>query len=84
VLDLLAKQSALIRDRQLLAKEVEFLRQQIMNREEAEIMQFYSAQKTLIDGILIDVKGEEEAKIREILPDNIKDRSDSSSLSSGS
>ena len=72
-----------MRDRQLLAKEVEFLRQQILNREEAEVMQFYSAQKTIIDNILVDVKGEEEAKIRELLPNDNSELNDSNSCSSG-
>ena len=70
VLELLAKESALMRDRQLLAKEVEFLRRQLLDRNEAEMTHFYSSQKGLVDGILLDVKGEEEAKILDTQPDH--------------
>ena len=73
-----------MRDRQLLAKEVEFLRQHILNRDEAQMTEFYSAQKSLVDGILIDVKGEEEAKIRELLPSDNPSYEDTRSCSSGS
>lgn len=59
LLDLLAQQSALIRDRQLLSREVEFLRKQIAKSNEEDLEKFFSSNKTLVDDIIENVNCEE-------------------------
>ena len=57
ILDLLSRESALMRDRQLLAKEVEFLRFQFLNSSE-DIDKLYSSRRHVIDDILNSVRTE--------------------------
>ncbi|XP_033735413.1 serologically defined colon cancer antigen 8 homolog [Pecten maximus] len=59
VLDLIACQSKLNRDRQLLAREVEFLRRQIAQSTEEELQKYFSSNKGLVDEILTNVTSEE-------------------------
>lgn len=58
-MDLLAQQSALLRDRQLLSREVEFLRKEIAKFTEADLEKFFSSNKTLVDDIIKSVNTEE-------------------------
>ena len=60
VLELLAKETALLRDRQLLAREVEFLRGQIMPVPNASDMdKLFTVNHNIIDDILDSVKSDE-------------------------
>nr|XP_022328885.1 serologically defined colon cancer antigen 8 homolog [Crassostrea virginica] len=62
ILDLLAQQSAFLRDRQLLSREVEFLRKEIAKFTEADLEKFFSSNKTLVDDIIKSVNCEEMEK----------------------
>lgn len=62
ILDLLAQQSAMLRDRQLLSREVEFLRKEIAKFTEADLEKFFSSNKTLVDDIIKSVNTEEMEK----------------------
>ncbi|XP_062614586.1 serologically defined colon cancer antigen 8 homolog [Saccostrea cucullata] len=74
ILDLLAQHSALLRDRQLLSREVEFLRKQIIKSNEEDLEKFFSSNKTLVDDIIKSVNSEEmELKYKQksvIISDN--------------
>ncbi|KAK3094095.1 hypothetical protein FSP39_024078 [Pinctada imbricata] len=59
ILDLLARLSALTRDRQLLSREVEFLRKQITRTEEEDLQRFFSSNRALVDDIIKNVNAEE-------------------------
>ncbi|XP_052696420.1 serologically defined colon cancer antigen 8 homolog [Crassostrea angulata] len=59
ILDLLSQQSALLRDRLLLSREVEFLRKEITKFTEADLEKFFSSNKTLVDDIIKSVNTEE-------------------------
>lgn len=61
-MDLLAQQSAMLRDRQLLSREVEFLRKEIAKFTEADLEKFFSSNKTLVDDIIKSVNTEEMEK----------------------
>ena len=52
ILDLLAKQSSLMRDRQLLGKEVEFLRAQVASPNESDLDKLVTSRRTLVDDVL--------------------------------
>lgn len=58
-MDLLSQQSALLRDRLLLSREVEFLRKEITKFTEADLEKFFSSNKTLVDDIIKSVNTEE-------------------------
>lgn len=62
VLDLIASQNKMNRDRQLLAREVEFLRRQIAQSTEEELQKYFSSNKGLVDEILTNVTSEEREK----------------------
>lgn len=59
---MLAQQSAMLRDRQLLSREVEFLRKEIAKFTEADLEKFFSSNKTLVDDIIKSVNTEEMEK----------------------
>lgn len=58
-MDLLSQQSALLKDRLLLSREVEFLRKEITKFTEADLEKFFSSNKTLVDDIIKSVNTEE-------------------------
>lgn len=58
-MDLLSQQSALLRDRLLLSREVEFLRKEITKFTVADLEKFFSSNKTLVDDIIKSVNTEE-------------------------
>ena len=69
-MELLAKESSLWRDRQLLAAEVEFLRQQTMISNEPDIDKQHilkSSRYGAIDSILTTVRTEEHSSKQELL-----------------
>lgn len=52
----------MLRDRQLLSREVEFLRKEIAKFTEADLEKFFSSNKTLVDDIIKSVNTEEMEK----------------------
>ena len=62
MLDLIARHSAITRDRQLLSREVEFLRKQIARTEEEDLQRFFSSNRALVDDIIKNVNAEEREK----------------------
>ncbi|XP_013420193.1 serologically defined colon cancer antigen 8 homolog isoform X2 [Lingula anatina] len=52
ILDLLAKQSSLMRDRQLLGKEVEFLRAQVAPPNECDLDKLVTSRRGMVDDVL--------------------------------
>lgn len=66
ILNLLSKQTGLMRDRQLLAKEVEFLRAQMNARNESDMDKLFSSHKGVVDDILenIHVEGERQTRVK--------------------
>lgn len=60
ILELIASQSRLMKDRQLMVKEVEFLRKQIAKNNEEDLQKFLSSNKPLIDEIISTVHSEEK------------------------
>lgn len=62
MVELLTRQSVLMRDRQLLARELEFLRKQILQTNEADLNKFVSSNKCLIDDVLTSILEEEKGK----------------------
>ncbi len=69
---MLGKEGALMRDRQLLAREVEFLRQQALTINESDIDKVYSSRRHLVDDILNVVRTEDEVGKRLILETAVK------------
>lgn len=61
-MELLTKQTSLMRDRQLLARELEFLRQNISKNNQEEISQFISSSKLLVDEVLNNIRVEDIEK----------------------
>ncbi|KAL5009093.1 hypothetical protein ScPMuIL_014674 [Solemya velum] len=62
MVELLTRQSVLFRDRQLLARELEFLRKQLLQTNEADLNKFVSSNKCLVDDVLSSVLEEEKGK----------------------
>lgn len=61
-MELLTKQTSLMRDRQLLARELEFLRRNISKNNQEEISQFISSSKLLVDEVLNNIRVEDIEK----------------------
>lgn len=62
LLDLLSNNTKLTRDRQLLAREVEFLRKEITKSQEDDLQKYFSSNKALVDEILTNVTADERGK----------------------
>ena len=62
VLELITKQTGLMRDRQLLAREVEFLRRNISKNNQDELNKFVSSNKLLVDEVLDNIRVEDMEK----------------------
>ncbi|XP_076099849.1 serologically defined colon cancer antigen 8 homolog [Mytilus galloprovincialis] len=60
ILELIACQSRLMKDRQLLVREVEFLRKEIAKSNEEDLNKFLSSNKPLVDEIISTVNSEEK------------------------
>lgn len=60
ILELIASQSRLMKDRQLMVREVEFLRKQISKSNEENLEKFLSSNKNLVDEIISNVHSEEK------------------------
>eukprot|EP00914_Ancora_sagittata_P024382 GHVO01048612.1.p1 GENE.GHVO01048612.1~~GHVO01048612.1.p1 ORF type:complete len:137 (+),score=18.75 GHVO01048612.1:63-413(+) len=67
ILDLLAKESSLMRDRHLLASEVEFLRRQMSAADRKQADKYYSSTRHLVNEVLNNVRYEQEDKEREVV-----------------
>lgn len=61
-MELLTKQSSLLHDRQVLARELEFLRRSISRNNQEEVSNFVSSNKFLVDEVLDNVRTEEIEK----------------------
>lgn len=61
-MELLTRQTSLMRDRQVLARELEFLRRNISRNNQEEISNFVSSNKLLVDEVLENVRSEELEK----------------------
>lgn len=70
ILDALSKCSSLMRDRQLLAREVEFLRRQISYAQEEDIQKYISSNKPLVDEVLSTITAEEWQKKESYMTSN--------------
>ena len=67
MLELLAKETSLLRDRQLLAREVEFFRGQIMPIPNASDMdKLFTVNYNIIDDILDSVKSDDHKSKRDL------------------
>ena len=62
MLELLTRQTGLLRDRQLLARELEYLRRHISKNNQNDIAQFVSSNKLLVDEVLDNIRVEENEK----------------------
>ncbi|XP_053409241.1 serologically defined colon cancer antigen 8 homolog [Mercenaria mercenaria] len=62
VMELLTRQQSLMRDRQVLARELEFLRRNISRNNQEEISNFVSSNKLLVDEVLDNVRTDEFEK----------------------
>ena len=62
MLELLTRQTGLLRDRQLLARELEYLRRHISKNNQNDIAQFVSSNKLLVDEVLDNIRVEESEK----------------------
>ena len=62
MLELLTRQAGLLRDRQLLARELEYLRRHISKNNQNDIAQFVSSNKLLVDEVLNNIRVEESEK----------------------
>lgn len=59
-----------MRDRQLLAREVEFLRRQISYAQEEDIQKYISSNKPLVDEVLSTITAEEWQKKESYMTSN--------------
>ena len=64
---MLAKESSLLRDRQLLAREVEFLRRQLTTTNESDWEKLHNSHTGLVDEIICSVKHEKEETEKDLL-----------------
>ena len=62
LLELLTRQSGLLRDRQLLARELEYLRRHIAKNNQDELNKFVSSNKPLVDEVLDVIRAEDSEK----------------------
>ena len=62
MLELLTRQTSLLRDRQLLARELEYLRRHIAKNNQDGVSQFVSSNKLLVDEVLDNIRVEESEK----------------------
>ena len=62
MLELLTRQTGLLRDRQLLARELEYLRRHIAKNNQDGVSQFVSSNKLLVDEVLDNIRVEESEK----------------------
>ncbi len=73
ILELLAKESSLMRDRQVLSREVEFLRQQMVPTNDTDIDKqnlLYSSRHVAVQEIIDSVKQAEELSTHDLLNDD--------------
>lgn len=59
IMELITKQTGLMRDRTLLARELEFLRRNISKNNQEEASQFISSSRLLVDEVLNNIRSEE-------------------------
>ena len=62
-MELLSKEAGLMRDRQILSREVEFLRQQLTTNN-VDLNRFYSSHTVVVNDIISNVKWEQEERGR--------------------
>lgn len=62
MMELLTRQTSLMRDRQLLARELEFLRRNISKNNQEDASQFISSCRLLVDEVLNNIRSEEIEK----------------------
>ena len=62
MLEALTRQTSLLRDRQLLARELEYLRRNISKNNQDEMNKFVSSNKLLVDEVLDNIRVEESEK----------------------
>lgn len=62
VMELLTRQTSLMRDRQVLARELEFLRRNISRNNQEEVSKFTSSNRLLVDEVLDNIRTEELEK----------------------
>ncbi|KAK3597838.1 hypothetical protein CHS0354_029408 [Potamilus streckersoni] len=60
ILELLAKQTSLMRDRQILARELEFLRRQITKTNDEDLDKYFSSNKNLVNEVLQNMNVEDK------------------------
>ncbi|KAL3873813.1 hypothetical protein ACJMK2_036898 [Sinanodonta woodiana] len=60
ILELLAKQTSLMRDRQILARELEFLRRQIIKTNDQDLDKYFSSNKNIVNEVLQNMNVEEK------------------------
>lgn len=65
VMELITRQSSLLKDRAILARELEFLRRNISRNNQDEMNKFVSSNKPLVDEVLDNIR-EEEAEKRDV------------------
>ena len=66
ILELLAKESSLMRDRQLLAREIEFLRREATVAQDSDLEKVFATRNDIIEDILENVKNEETTHKKEL------------------
>ena len=73
VLELLARETALMKDRQVLAREVEFLRKHLSAKDTKTFERLLNAHHTMVDDILVQVRTEAVSAIKEKVAEEVKD-----------
>lgn len=58
---MLTNESSLIRDRQLLAREIEFLKREATSLNDSDLDKIFATRSEMIDDIIMNVKNEESA-----------------------
>ena len=61
-MELITRQTSLMRDRTVLARELEFLRRNISKNNQNEISKFVSSNKLLVDEVMDNIRTEELEK----------------------
>lgn len=82
VLDLLAREASLMRDRQTLAREVEFLRRHLSSTDMCRMERNVATEMTAVSEILTDVRSEHEKQIKEEVNEEVKVMQDFAHMSS--
>ncbi|KAL4237828.1 serologically defined colon cancer antigen 8 [Mactra antiquata] len=70
VMELLTKQSSLMHDRQVLARELEFLRRKISNNNQENMSKFVSSSRHLVDEVLDNIRQEDNEKKNYVISKN--------------